>query len=72
MDFLFYDFLFTMIFKDSTKINKKEKDKTIFKTAYTQVRKIKHTISKVKEGGLSTLEFRERKRTFAKVGLFLN
>jgi hypothetical protein len=41
-----------MIFKDSAEINKKEKDKTVFKTAYNRTREVKHTISKVKRGGL--------------------
>jgi hypothetical protein len=30
-----------MIFKDSTEINKKEKDKTAFKTAYNRVREVR-------------------------------
>jgi hypothetical protein len=41
-----------MIFKNLAKINKKEKDKTAFKTAYNRVRDVKHTISKVEGGGL--------------------
>ena len=40
-----------MIFKDSAKINKKEKDKTAFKTAYNRVREVTLTILKV-EGGV--------------------
>jgi hypothetical protein len=34
LDFLFYDFSVIYYFKDSPKINKKEKDKIAFKTAY--------------------------------------
>ena len=30
-----------MIFKDSAEINKKEKDKTTFKTAYNRVREVR-------------------------------
>jgi hypothetical protein len=30
-----------IFFKDSAEINKKEKDKTVFKTAYNRVRKIR-------------------------------
>jgi hypothetical protein len=30
-----------MIFKDSAKINKKEKDKTVFKTVYNGVREVR-------------------------------
>jgi hypothetical protein len=33
---IYYDF-----FKDSTKINKKEKDKTTFKTAYNRAKEVK-------------------------------
>ena len=42
---------FTMIFKDSAEINKKEKDKTAFKTAYNRARKVRWTVLKV-EGGV--------------------
>ena len=43
LDFLFYDFFCDLLyyFKDSAKINKKEKDKTAFKTAYNRVREVK-------------------------------
>jgi hypothetical protein len=30
-----------IFFKDSTKINKKEKDKTTFKTAYNRIKEIR-------------------------------
>ena len=42
-----------MIFKDSVEINKKEKDKTAFKTAYNRVREVKWTVLKVEGGVLS-------------------
>jgi hypothetical protein len=42
---------FTMIFKDSTKINKKVKDRTTFKTAYNRARKVSWMVLKV-EGGV--------------------
>jgi hypothetical protein len=38
---------FTMIFKDSTKINKKEKDKTAFKTPYNRAGEVRWTVLKV-------------------------
>ena len=38
--------------KSSAKINKKEKDKTAFKTTYNRVSEVKWTVLKVKGGGL--------------------
>ena len=35
-------------FKDSAEINKKEKDKTAFKTAYNRAREVRWTVLKVK------------------------
>jgi hypothetical protein len=55
-----------MIFKDSAEINKKEKDKTAFKTVYNRVREVKRTILKVKGGGLSGFEFQKGKVIFRK------
>ena len=40
-------------FKDSAKINKKEKDKTAFKTAYNRTSEVKWTVLKVQGDGLS-------------------
>jgi hypothetical protein len=44
---IFYDLLW--FFKDSTEINKKEKDKTAIKTAYNEAREVRWTILKVEE-----------------------
>ena len=43
LDFLFYDFsrIYYDFFKDLAEINKKEKDKTDFKTAYNRVREVR-------------------------------
>jgi hypothetical protein len=43
LDFLFYDFsvIYYDFFKDSAEINKKEKDKTAFKTAYYRAREVR-------------------------------
>jgi hypothetical protein len=43
LDFPFYDFFCDLLrfFKDSAEINKKEKDKTVFKTAYNRVREVR-------------------------------
>jgi hypothetical protein len=48
---IFCDLLW--FFEDSAEINKKEKDKTAFKTAYNRVREVKRTVLKVKEDDLS-------------------
>ena len=55
LNFLFYDFsmIYYDFFKDSAKINKKEKDKTAFKTAYNRAREVRWTGLKVEEGVLS-------------------
>jgi len=42
-----------IFFKDSAKINKKEKDKITFKTAYNRAREVKYMVLKVKKDGLS-------------------
>ena len=47
----FYDLLW--FFKDSTEINKKEKNKTAFKTAYNRAREVRWTVLKVEGGVLS-------------------
>jgi hypothetical protein len=49
LDFLFYDFsvIYYDFFKDSAEINKKEKDKTVFKTAYNRVTEVKRTVLRV-------------------------
>jgi hypothetical protein len=51
---------------NSAEINKKEKDKTAFKTIYNRVREVKHTISKVEGGGLPGFEVQEGKTDFRK------
>jgi hypothetical protein len=61
---IFCDLLW--FFKDSTEINKKEKDKNAFKTAYKRVREVKHTISKVEGGGLSGFRVQGEKTDFRK------
>ena len=50
LDFLFLWFFYDLLwlFKDSAEINKKEKDKNAFKTAYNKVREVKRTVSKIK------------------------
>ena len=47
----FYDLLW--FFKDSAEINKKEKDKTSFKTAYNRAREVRWMVLKVEGGVLS-------------------
>jgi hypothetical protein len=49
-------------FKDLAEINKKEKDKIAFKTVYNRVREVKHTVSKVKEDGLSNFKVQEKNK----------
>jgi hypothetical protein len=56
-----------MIFQRFSRNKKKEKDKTAFKTAYNRAMEVKCTVLKVGEVVCSVLEFREEKRTFAKV-----
>jgi hypothetical protein len=64
--FLFY--VFSVIdcdfFIDLAKIIKKKRDKTAFKPAYNQVREIKHTVLKIKEGGLPDVDVYEEKADF--------
>ena len=48
---IFYDLLW--FFKDSAKINKKDKNKTAFKTAYNRAREVRWTVLKVEGGVLS-------------------
>ena len=48
-------------FKDSAKINKKEKDKTAFKTAYNKAREVKWTVLKIEEGVLPDFEVQREK-----------
>ena len=43
-------------FKDLAKINKKEKDKTIFKNAYNRVKKVRWAVLKVEKGVLPGFE----------------
>jgi hypothetical protein len=64
LKFLFYDF--SLIFKDSAEINKKEKDKTTFKTAYNRAREVKRMVSKVEEGGLPNFGVQGGKTDFYK------
>jgi hypothetical protein len=45
--------LFTMIFQNSTEINKKETNKTAFKTTYNRAMKVRWTVLKIEEGVLS-------------------
>ena len=53
-----------MIFKDSVEINKKEKDKTAFKTAYSRVREVRWMVLKVKEGVLPDFKVQIEKTDF--------
>ena len=53
-----------MIFKDSAKINKKEKDKTVFKIAYNRVMKVRWTVLKVEGGVLLGFEVQGEKTDF--------
>ena len=55
-----------MIFKDYDEINKKEKDKTAFKTAYNRVREVRCTVLKVEGGILSGFGFQGGKADFCK------
>jgi hypothetical protein len=54
LDVLFYDFFYDLLwfFKDSVKINKKEKDKIVFKIVDNWAKEVKRIVSKVKGGGL--------------------
>ena len=51
-------------FKDSAEINKKEKDKTAFKTAYNRVREVRWTVLKVEEVILPGFEIQGEKSNF--------
>ena len=53
-------------YKDSAEINKKEKDKTAFKTAYNRVREVRCTVLKVEGGILSGFGFQGGKADFCK------
>jgi hypothetical protein len=64
LDFLFYNFF--VIYYDFSKINKKEKDKTIFKTAYNWASEVKCMVSKVERGGLSGFGVQVEKADFRK------
>jgi hypothetical protein len=51
---IFCDLLW--FFKDSAEINKKEKDKTDFKTDYNMAREVRWTDLKIDEGVLTSFE----------------
>jgi len=51
-------------FKDSAEINKKEKDKTAFKTAYNIAREVRWMVLKVEEGVLSDFDVQKEKSDF--------
>jgi hypothetical protein len=55
-----------VIYYDFSKINKKEKDKTIFKTAYNWASEVKCMVSKVERGGLSGFGVQVEKADFRK------
>ena len=66
MDFPFYDFFRDLLwfFKDFAEINKKEKDKTAFKTAYNRAREVRWTVLKVEIGVLPGFRVKEGKIDF--------
>ena len=55
LDFPFYGFFCDLLwfFKDLAEINKKEKDKTVFKVTYNRAREVRWTVLKVEGGVLS-------------------
>ena len=68
LDFLFYDFsmIYYVFFKNSAKINKKEKDKTSFETAYNRAREVRWMVLKVEDGILPGFKVYEGKADFRK------
>jgi hypothetical protein len=61
-------FFYFMIFQRFSRNKKrKEKDKTVPKTAYNRAREVRYTAFKVEEVFCPMLEFREEKWTFTKV-----
>ena len=66
MNFPFYDFsvIYYDFFKDTAEINKKEKDKTVFKTAYDRAREVRWTVLKVEGGVLPDFRVQRGKTDF--------
>ena len=59
---IFSDLLW--FFKDLAEINKKEKDKTTFKTAYNRVREVRWTVLKIEGDVLSDFVVQGEKTDF--------